>query len=135
METAPRPRERGNLPGFRELLEGPIDVRAVALPGLSVLATVYTLYFAHSFLFPVVLALLLSFLLAPLIRALKRVGIPEALGSALVMLTLVGGTLYGIYALSTPASAWIASAPESLRKIDDKIRTLRKPVQKVNQAA
>jgi predicted PurR-regulated permease PerM len=120
---------------FARLVEGPIDVRAVALTGLFTLAIVYTLYFARSFLLPVVLAILLSFLLAPLMRAFKRIHVPQAIAAALVMFTFVGATLYGMYALSGPASSWIASAPESLRKIDDKVRAFRKPVQRMNQAA
>jgi len=114
---------------------GPIDVRSVSLTGLFILATVYTLYVARSFFLPIVLALLLSFLFAPLVRALKRVHIPEAVGAALVLVTVIGGAVYGVYQLSTPASSWIASTPDTLRKIDDKVRALRRPVQKMSQAA
>src|SRR5713226_1631340 len=134
MDSAPR-RERPSASSLIRLVEGPIDVRAVALTGLWTLATVYTLYFARSFLLPVVLAILLSFLLAPVMRVLRRIHVPQTIAAAVVMVTFVGATLYGIYALSGPASSWIASAPESLRKIDDKVRALRKPVQKMNQAA
>ncbi len=131
MALAPRNHPRSDEP----LFAGPIDIRSVALTGLFVLATVYTLYFARSFLLPIVLAMLLSFLFAPLIRALKRFGVPEAVSAAAVLVTLIGGATYGVYALSTPASTWIAAAPDTLRKLDDKVRTLRKPVQKVSQAA
>src|SRR6266404_3930015 len=134
MDRAPR-RERPSASSLVRLFEGPIDVRSVAFTGLLTLATVYTLYFARSFLLPVVLAILLSFLLAPVMRVLRRIHLPQPIAAALVMFTFVGATVYGIYALSGPASSWIASAPESLRKIDDKVRALRKPVQKMNQAA
>jgi predicted PurR-regulated permease PerM len=117
------------------MFETPIDVRSVALTGLFVLALVYTMYFARSFLLPIVLALLLSFLLAPLVRTLRRIGIPESIGAGVVLVALVGAALFGVYRLSTPASAWIASAPETLRKIDDRVRALRKPVQQVSDAA
>jgi len=134
MDPAPRRRQSSaNSP--IHLLDGPIDVRSVALTGLLALATVYTLYVARSFCLPVVLAVLVSFLLAPVMRALRRMHIPQPVAATLVMLTFVGATLYGIYALSGPASSWIASAPQSLRKIDDKLRALRTPVQKMNQAA
>lgn len=42
-----------------------------ALTGLFVLASLYTLYFARAILLPVVLALLLSWRLASVVRALK----------------------------------------------------------------
>jgi len=134
MDPAAR-RERSAARTLVRLAGGPIDVRSIALTGLLTLATVYTLYFARSFLFPVVLAVLLSFLLAPVMRALRRIHVPQPIAAAIVMLTLVGTTLYGIYALSGPASSWIALVPQSVRKIDDKVRALRRPVQKMNQAA
>jgi len=134
MDPGPRRKHSSANSPFR-LFDGPIDVRSVALTGLLTLATAYTLYVARSFLLPVVLAILLSFLLAPVMRVLRRIHVPQPVAAALVMLTFAGATLYGIYALSGPASSWIASAPQSLRKIDDKVRTLRKPVQKMNQAA
>ena len=62
----------------------------VAITGLFVLAVLYTLFFARAFLLPIVLAVLLDFLLSPIIRALKRVRIPEPLGAALVLLALLG---------------------------------------------
>ena len=109
MESVPRRRERAGTRSLSQMFETPIDVRSVALTGLFVLALVYTTYFARSFLMPIVLALLLSFLLAPVVRALKRVGIPESIGAGVVLVTLVGAALFGVYRLTTPASAWKSS--------------------------
>ena len=53
----------------------------VALVGLFVLAVFYTLYLAQAFLLPIVLAVLLDFLLSPLVRALKKRRIPEPVGA------------------------------------------------------
>lgn len=49
-----------------------------ALSGLFVLASLYTLYFARAILLPVVLALLLSWSLAPIVHALKTLRLPGA---------------------------------------------------------
>ncbi|HSU93626.1 MAG TPA: hypothetical protein VLI43_07930, partial [Gemmatimonadaceae bacterium] len=42
---------------------------------LAVLALIYTIYFARDFLLPIVFAILLNFLLSPLVRLLSRVKI------------------------------------------------------------
>lgn len=117
-----------------DLVNGPMDIRSVALTGLFVLALLYTLYFARVFFLPIILALLLSFLLAPIVRGFKRLYIPEPLGAALVLLILVGVTGYGVYQLSEPAAEWMAKAPQSLSRIEQKLSALRKPVEQVSKA-
>jgi hypothetical protein len=57
-------------------LKGPLDVRSIALSGLFLLAVFGTLYIARSVFMPIVLALLLSFLLAPLVSGLARLHLP-----------------------------------------------------------
>jgi predicted PurR-regulated permease PerM len=94
------------------------------------------LYLARAFLMPVVLALLLRLVLAPIVRALKaRAHVPEPLGAALLLAALLGVGMYGAYRLAGPAAAWLDSAPESLRRIETKLRTIRKPVEQVSKAA
>ena len=58
-----------------DLLRGPFDIRSIALTGLFILALFYTIYFMRGVLLPVVLALLLSYLLRPIVRALARLHI------------------------------------------------------------
>src|SRR4051812_14259795 len=66
-------------------LEG-ARVRSANLTVLTVLAVLYTLYFAREFLLPIVFAFLLSFLLSPVVRTLARFRIPTPLGAGLVVL-------------------------------------------------
>ena len=102
----------------------------------GIVATVSGLYLARPFLLPVVLALLLRLVLAPLVRGLKaRARVPEPLGAALLLAALLGIGLYGVYRLAGPASVWLDSAPESLRRIETKLRAIRKPVEQVSKAA
>ena len=65
-------RPRPNLKRLRDSMQGPFGVRSLALTGLLVLATFYTLYFGRAFFLPIVLALLLNSLLSPVVRGLKR---------------------------------------------------------------
>jgi predicted PurR-regulated permease PerM len=119
---------------LQDLLQGPFGIRSIALTGLFILAVFYTLYFGRAFFLPIVLALLLSFLLSPVVRGLKKLHIPEALGAALAILGLLGLLVLGAVELATPAYEWMGQAPQSLRKIESKIRDLKRPVQTVSKA-
>ena len=51
------------------------------LTGIFILALIYALYFARDFVMPVVLAFLLALMLTPIVRFLKKRGVPEALSA------------------------------------------------------
>lgn len=127
-------RSRPNIKRLRDLLQGPLGVRSFSLTGLFILAAFYTLYLARSFILPIVLALLLTFLLTPVVRALKKLHIPEALGAALVIFGLLGTLGWGIYELSGPAYEWAQKAPQQMRRLERKLADLKKPVQTMSKA-
>jgi predicted PurR-regulated permease PerM len=118
-----------------EALRDRVEVRSVAITGLFVLAAFYTLYFARAFFLPIILAVLLDFLLSPLIRALKRARIPEPLGAALVIIALLGTAGGAVYGLVGPAKEWAAKLPGSMREAEDRLRQLRTPVEQVSKTA
>jgi predicted PurR-regulated permease PerM len=126
---------RPDLTRFLDLFSGPVDVRSITLTGILVLLVFYTLYFARDFLLPVVLAFLLTFLLAPVVRALHRIRVPETIGAALVILAVLSGVVYGVYSLSGPAGNWIERAPQGLNRIERRVRDLQRPVSEVREAA
>ncbi|CAN5474450.1 AI-2E family transporter [soil metagenome] len=129
-KTVVKPRLR-----LHELLQGPFDVRSVALTGLFLLAIFYTIYFLRSLLLPLVLALLLSYLFCPLVRGLTRVKVPPLIGAAVVLLSLVGLIGYGISFLAVPAAGWLEKAPYSLQQLQQKLLPFKKPMAKVAQAS
>jgi predicted PurR-regulated permease PerM len=111
-------------------------MRAIALVGLFVLATLYTLRFARPFILPIVFALLLDFLLTPAVRWLRtRLRIPDPVGAALVLLTLVGVVVGIGYNLAAPAAAWVRRAPETMQVARERLQVLRKPMEQVTRAA
>jgi predicted PurR-regulated permease PerM len=110
-------------------------LRSLALNGLFVLAILYTLRLAREFLLPVALGVLVYLLLRPAVRLLLRFHIPESLGAAVVCLTLLAAVGLGAYALSYPAATWIARAPDSLHKVEDRLRPLAVRVQRVTRTA
>ena len=118
-----------------DALRDHVEIRSLSITGLFVLAAFYTLYFARAFFLPVILAVLLDFLLSPLIRGLKRARIPEPLGAALVILALIGAAGAAVYGLVDPAKEWGAKLPGSVREAESRLRTLRKPVEQVSKTA
>jgi len=111
-----------------------IIVAAAATVG--VVAAVVGIHLARGFLLPVVLAMLGRLVLAPVVRALKsHLRVPEPVGAALVLaLALVLG-VYGAYRLADPAIAWLRAGPASVSRLEDKLHTLVKPVERVTKAA
>ena len=108
---------------------------AVAVKGLFILALFYTFYFARSFLLPIVLAVLLSLILYPAVRALKRIAIPEPAGAAIVVLSLAGLLGTALYQLFEPASEWIGKMPRITEQIERKLWPVRKSMDEMSRAA
>ncbi len=111
--------EQPDIKKLGEALRERVEIRSISITGLFVLAAMYTLYFARAFFLPIVLAVLLDFLLSPLIRALKRARIPEPLGAALVIVGLLGTAGIAVYGLVGPAKEWVAKLPASMREAEN----------------
>jgi predicted PurR-regulated permease PerM len=126
---------RPSLEDTARLFEGPLGIRSLSLSGLFVLACFYTLYLAREFFLPVTLAVVLMFLLTPLIRVLKRVRIPEAMGAAIVILavSVVAGFL--AFELSSPLAEWLDKAPEIGAKLQAKAQPLKRYFTKVSNTS
>ena len=123
-----------NLDELATFLRGPLDVRSIALSGLFLLAVFVTLYVARSIFMPVVLALLMSFLLAPLVGGLVRLHLPTPLGAAIVLLTILAVSGYGAYWLSGPAARWVEEIPQSLEQLKIKVQPIKESVAEINKA-
>ena len=117
-----------------ELLQRPFGVQSVFLTGLFILAIFYTIYFMRSILLPIVLALLLSYLLRPIVRGLARLKIPLPVGAALILCGLLLLVGYGISALATPTAGWLQKAPAGLTELQRKLLPVKKSVAQVAQA-
>src|SRR5436189_90537 len=118
-----------------ELLQKPFDVRSIALTGLFILAVFYTIYFMRSILLPIVLALLLSYLLRPIVRGLARLKIPLPVGAAFILIGLLALVGSGISALATPTVEWLQKAPVGLAELQYKFLPLKKSMAQVTQAS
>jgi predicted PurR-regulated permease PerM len=106
-----------------------------AIKGLFILALFYTFYFARSLLLPVFLAVLLSLILYPAVRFLRRAFIPEPLGAAIVVIGLAALMATALYQLFEPASDWFSKMPRITQQIERKLFNVRKSMQEMSKAA
>ena len=106
--------------------------RSVGITILSVLALLYSLYFARDFLIPILYAALLNLLLSPVVRGLARWRVPAPLSAAILVLGLLAALGAGAYALAGPAQRWITAAPRSLSRAESRVHDLVRPVQQVS---
>jgi predicted PurR-regulated permease PerM len=116
------------------LAPGRLAVLRGSVLGLFVLALLGALYVGRAVVLPILLALLLSLLLAPVVRGLRRLRLPRWLASALVVVAVVAGGGGLIYYLAAPAADWMDRAPTSLSRVEAKLRELMAPVEKVSRA-
>ena len=104
----------------------------VVLLGILLLLVLYTLYFASPLIIPLVLAVLLTFMLMPVVRGLGRIGLPPPVGATLVLLLALAAVGAGLYGLAGPATGWMERA--TLVEIQRKLQTLIEPIQDVREA-
>ena len=111
------------------------EARSVGVTVLAALAVLYTLYFARDFLLPIAFALILDFFFSPLVRLLARWRIRPPVGAALVILLLVGGVGLAAYELAGPVQSWVAKAPDTVMKAQERLHGLISPIVRVTETA
>lgn len=129
----PAPDQRLNVRELAAFLQGPLDVRSLSLSVLTIIALGVTLYVARAILMPIVLALLVSFLLAPAVQGLTHLRLPEPLGAAVVLLAILGVAGLGTYVLWEPATEWIQQLPQSVRQIEARMRPVKQSVEELSE--
>lgn len=101
-------------------------IRSLLL-GIFILAAVYALYFARDFFMPVVLAFLLTLMLTPIVRFLRKHGVPEAVSATLLVLFSVLTISSAGYFMSGPAMDLANNAPAIGRKLTARLAEIRHP--------
>ncbi len=108
---------------------------SAAIRILAVLASVAALYFAREFFIPIALALCLHALLRPFVRFLERLRVPTPAGAAVVVILAVGAGVGAGWGISIPVQDWATKAPTALTAARRKLATLRRPFQRISEAA
>ena len=96
--------------------------------GLLAVAVVFLLKEAQPLLLPVVSAVVLTFVLSPAVRWLRRRGLPEYGGALLLVVTLVGGSLLVGSAVMQPAAEWWDRAPSAIDRLLERFDQFRKTI-------
>lgn len=110
------------------------DAPSLTLSALLALAIGYTLYFAKPILLPVALALLLTMLLRPVVGRLHKWRIPWGVSAAIVLIAMLALFAGAVATLAQPASDWLESLPEDLRKAEEKLHDIRAPIAEFAEA-
>lgn len=115
-------------------IRGPLGAIAVSTTGLFLLACFFTLYVGKEFFLPITIAVMLNFLLTPAVRWLKKVGLPPPVGAAVILLLFFGAVGYTTYRVWGPAMEWVQRAPSTFSEAEDKLRSIREPVEAIQEA-
>ena len=102
---------------------------------LSLLAVGTVVYFAQDVFIPVAVALFLALLLTPAVDRLQRWGLRRGIAVIIVMLVVFAAAGAAINAVWTPATEWLARAPQTLREIDPRLKPVREMFRRVDEVA
>jgi len=136
-KTPPDAPETGRplLADIAGLLNHTQSIIAFSTFGLFVLAMIVALYFGRTLLMPLLFAIVLWLVLAPLVRAMARRGIPRAAGAGIVVVALAALVASIGVTLISPATEWFDRAPQVARQVRAKLDVLRRPVAAVKSAS
>ncbi|HEY4192893.1 MAG TPA: AI-2E family transporter [Mesorhizobium sp.] len=109
------------------------DIRLMRsmLVGLFLFAAVFALYYGRDFFMPVILAFLLALMLTPIVRLLRKHGVPEAISATLLVLLSLGFATTAGYLLSGPAIDLVNNAPSIGQQLSERLDHLRRPFEKL----
>ncbi|WP_136620631.1 MULTISPECIES: AI-2E family transporter [Mesorhizobium] len=98
--------------------------------GIFIFMAVDALFFARDFFMPVILAFLLALTLRPVVRFLKKHGVPETVSATMVVLLAVGAVASAGYLLSDPIVQLISKAPSIGQKLSERLSDLKHPFER-----
>jgi predicted PurR-regulated permease PerM len=105
------------------------------LAALLLILAAAVLYLARPVLVPLAIAGLLQFVLAPIVRRIRGLGIPAPLAAGALLLALLAGAGAAFYHLSTPALAWVDELQDKFWLIEWRLADLREPFEGVARAS
>ena len=108
-------------------------IKAVWL--VAIMGVGAVLYFAQDVFIPVAIAMFLALLLTPAVDLLQRWRVRRGLAVTVVAFVVFAAAALAINSLWTPATEWLARAPQTMRKIDPRLQPLRDMFARVDDVA
>ncbi|RVD45855.1 AI-2E family transporter [Mesorhizobium sp. M8A.F.Ca.ET.023.02.2.1] len=105
------------------------------LIGIFLFMSIYALYFARAFFMPVILAFLLTLTLTPIVRLLRKRGIPEVVSATLLVLVSLFVFASAGYVLSGPVIDLINNTSSIGQQLTERLAQLRRPVERIMEIA
>ena len=102
---------------------------------IAVILSVFALHLGAQFFIPIAMALLLHAVLRRPVRALEALHVPSPVGALIVVTAVIVALSAAGWALADPVRGWVAKAPASMETAYARLRTLRRPVERLAEAA
>jgi len=105
------------------------------LVAILIILVVVALHLGSAFLIPITVSILLTLLLRPLVRWLRKRGVPEWISAGLLVFGTIGMLGTGVGLLAGPAADWLQDSPALLSQVEAKVRRLIRPFEAIQQSA
>jgi predicted PurR-regulated permease PerM len=109
-------------------------LRTIFVGGLLGLAVLAASYAAAEIVLPILLAFVLNLVFRPVLRVLLRARLPQALAALVIVLSLVALFVGAAVLLSGPVSSWMGRLPETLPRIEQRVKALSNPIKSLQGA-
>jgi predicted PurR-regulated permease PerM len=129
MEQPVEPPENARKRRGRSRLNTPAAWGSISQIGIFVILSIYALHQIKPFLLPLVLAILVSLVLHPVHRTLRRMKVPRMLAAALTVAGLLGLLGFATYQLAVPGAQWLKSLDD--RDLTARLRETFRPMTQI----
>jgi predicted PurR-regulated permease PerM len=102
-----------------------VNARGMGVSVLATLAFVYAMSWAHAFLIPLLLGVILAYTLNPLVNLLSRLHIPRVVGATAVMVAVAASLVLGAYALRGQVQTVVDELPVFASRFASSIARMR----------
>jgi len=99
--------------------------------GIFIILLFSSLYFAREFFVPIVVAFLFALTLTPIVRFLRKRGIPSAVSATLLVFVTTGSIAIAGYLLSGPVTELMNDAPRIGADVRERLSEVRGPIDRL----
>ncbi len=132
-EKQPPEQDQPLLTDIADFLKDTKTVLPLVMLGLFLLAFIGFLHFAKPFVMPILLAVMLSFLLQPVVNFLFRLKIPKWAGGLIIIVLLIATVATVVSHLIEPTKDWMEKAPQNFHKVQQKIEGYIRPARQLGK--